>query len=404
LTIAYFDCFSGISGDMILGALVDLGIEPGSLADELDKLNLDEFTIDFKKVTRHSIAATHAVVEERNPDQKRHNNHHHDNTANHYSHHRHLSDIFAILDQSCLQADIIHQSKQIFDKLAEAEAKVHDTSKEQVHLHEVSGVDSIVDIVGAVIGLKLLGIEKIYASPISLGTGFVTCDHGKMPVPVPGTMEILKDIPVRPTEIRKELTTPTGAAVISSLAEDFGPMPQMVIKQIGYGAGTRDLTEVPNLLRIVLGQKNNTDQDEVYIIETNIDDNSPEIIGHVMEKLFNTGALDVFLTPIFMKKNRPGIKLSVICNLHDCDDMVSIILNETTTFGIRRYKVNRDKLSRDLIEIETKWGTIQAKRGFMKDKHIKTIPEFEDCKKIAVENDIPIREVYETAIHIHQKS
>ena len=180
-----------------------------------------------------------------------------------------------------------------------------------------------------------------------------------MPVPVPGTMEILKDIPVRPTEIRKELTTPTGAAVISSLAEDFGPMPQMVIKQIGYGAGTRDLTEIPNLLRIVIGQENDTDQDEVYIIETNIDDNSPEIIGHVMEKLFNTGALDVFLTPIFMKKNRPGTKLSVICNLHDCDDMVSIILNETTTFGIRRYKVNRDKLSRDLIEIETKWWFVR---------------------------------------------
>ena len=394
MTIAYFDCFSGISGDMILGALVDLGIEPSSLANELDKLNLDEFTIDFKKVTKHSIAATHAVVEERNLDQKRHNNHHH----------RHLSDIFAILDQSSLQPDIIHQSKQIFDKLAEAEAKVHDTSKDKVHLHEVSGIDSIVDIVGTVIGLNLLGIEKIYASPISLGTGFVTCDHGKMPVPVPGTMEILKDIPVRPTEIRKELTTPTGAAVISSLTESFGPMPKMVIKQIGYGAGTRDLTEIPNLLRIVIGQENDTDQDEVYIIETNIDDNSPEIIGHVMEKLFNIGALDVFLTPIFMKKNRPGTKLSVICNLHNCDDMVSIILNETTTFGVRRYKVNRDKLSRDLIEIETKWGTIQAKRGFMKDKHIKTIPEFEDCRKIAVANDIPIREVYETAIRIHQNN
>ncbi|HIM11091.1 TPA: nickel pincer cofactor biosynthesis protein LarC [Candidatus Poribacteria bacterium] len=398
MTIAYFDCFSGISGDMILGALVDLGIDPDRLTNELDKLKLDEFTIDFKKVTKHSITAIHVVVREHNQDQKHHHPH------NNADHHRHLSDIFSILDQSCLPADIIHQSKQIFDKLAEAEAKVHNTSKEKVQLHEVSGVDSIIDIVGAVIGLKLLGIDKVYASPISLGSGFVTCDHGTMPVPVPGTMEILKDTLVRQTEIRKELTTPTGAAIIRSLAENFGPMPEMVINQIGYGAGTRDLPEAPNLLRIVLGQENNVDQDEVYIIETNIDDNSPEITGHVMEKLFDTGALDVFLTPIFMKKNRPGTKLSVICCLNDCDNMISIILNETTTFGVRRYKVNRDKLSRDLIKIETKWGTVQAKRGFLRDKYVKTVPEFEDCKRIAIANDIPIREVYETVIHIHQKN
>ena len=386
---------------MILGALVDLGIDPDSLINELNKLKLDGFTIAFKKVTKHSITATHAVVEEYNQDQKRHHNHHQHNNPDD---HRHLSDIFAILDHSCLPTDIIHQSKQIFDKLAEAEAKVHDTSKDKVHLHEVSGIDSIVDIVGAVIGLKLLKVDKIHASPISLGSGFVTCDHGTMPVPVPGTMEILKDTPVRPTEIRKELTTPTGAAIIRTLAESFGTMPEMVINRIGYGAGTRDLPEVPNLLRIVLGEKNNVDQDEVYIIETNIDDDSPEITGHVMEKLFDTGALDVFLTPIFMKKNRPGTKLSVICHLSDYNNMVSIILNETTTFGVRRYKVNRDKLSRDLIKIETKWGAIKAKRGYLRDKHVKTVPEFEDCKKIALAHDIPIREVYETAIYIHQKS
>lgn len=273
LKIAYFDCFSGISGDMVLGALVDVGVAPDELNTELTKLKLDEFTLRFEKATKHSISGTWAVVETDEPTDESHEHnhspaaHHHHTHAHDHDHHehhdhshthgpsRHLSDIFAILDNSDLEEVIIDRAKQIFDRLAAAEAKVHNTSKDQVHLHEVSGIDAIVDIVGAVAGLHLLGVDEIYASPLSLGGGFVRCAHGLMPVPAPGTMELLCGVPVRQTEIRKELVTPTGAAIITTLADGFGTMPEMTINQIGYGAGTRNLEEQPNLLRLCVGKK-----------------------------------------------------------------------------------------------------------------------------------------------------
>ena len=277
MKIAYFDCFSGISGDMVLGALVDAGVDPEALSTELAKLKLDEFTLRFEKATKHSISGTHAVVETRDliEDSHEHNDspleldaathHHHTHDHGHdHAHHnhshthgpsRHLSDIFAILDNSDLEVVIIDRAKRIFDRLAAAEAKVHNTAKDQVHLHEVSGIDAIVDIVGAVVGLHLLEVDEIHASPLSLGGGFVRCAHGLMPVPAPGTMELLCGVPVRQTEIRKELVTPTGAAIITTLADGFGTMPEMTINQIGYGAGTRDLEEQPNLLRLCVGKK-----------------------------------------------------------------------------------------------------------------------------------------------------
>lgn len=420
MKIAYFDCFSGISGDMTLGALVDVGIQPGALRAELSKLKLDaEFSLDFKKASKHHITGTRAIVrttESRQEDANRTtgssegtdtHSHSHDHTheTHDHSHHehvpsRHLADIFAILEHSNLETAIIDRSKQVFDRLAEAEAKVHNTTKDRIHLHEVSGIDSIVDIVGCVIGLNLLGIEEIYASPLALGSGFVRCAHGLMPVPVPGTMELLKGVEVRQTQIRKELVTPTGAAIITTLARGFGPMPEMVIDRVGYGAGARDLEEQPNLLRVCLGEKRESslESDEVYLIETNLDDMSPEIAGYLTELLFEKGALDVFLTSILMKKGRPATKLSLLATPDLRESLMQVVLRETTTFGVRCHVVERSKLARDFIEVQTRWGIIRAKRGYMDGDPIKTVPEYEDCKRIAEEQDVPFRQVYEEAM------
>ena len=422
MKIAYFDCFSGISGDMTLGALVDVGVEPGALKAELSKLKLDaEFSLDFEKASKHHITGTRAIVrttETTRDDGNRTaessegadahtHSHDHAHDTNHHAHHEHgpsrqLSDIFALLEDSDLEAPIIDRAKQIFDRLAEAEAKVHNTSKDRIHLHEVSGIDSIVDIVGCAIGLSLLGIEEIYASPLALGGGFVRCAHGLMPVPVPGTMELLRGVEVRQTEIRKELVTPTGAAVITTLARGFGSMPEMVIHQVGYGAGTRDLEEQPNLLRICLGEKkaSSLESDQVYLIETNLDDMSPEIAGYLTELLFEKGAVDVFLTSILMKKGRPATKLSLLAAPDLRESLIQVVLRETTTFGLRCHVVERSKLARDFIEVRTRWGTVRAKRGYMDGEPIKAVPEYEDCKHIAEKHGVPFRQVYQEAMRV----
>lgn len=420
MKIAYFDCFSGISGDMTLGALVDVGVDTEALKAELSKLKLEaEFSLDFEKASKHHISGTRAIVRTTESGQEDVNeatessegtdahSHSHGRVheTHHHSHHehapsRHLSDIFALLEESDLEAPIIDRAKQIFDRLAEAEAKVHNTSKDKIHLHEVSGIDSIVDIVGCVIGLNLLGIEELYVSPLALGSGFVRCAHGLMPVPVPGTMELLKGVAVRQTQIRKELVTPTGAAIVTTLAREFGPMPDMVIDRVGYGAGTRDLEEQPNLLRICLGEKkeDGLESDQVYLIETNLDDMSPEITGYLAELLFEKGALDVFLTSILMKKGRPATKLSLLAAPDLRVSLIHVLLRETTTFGVRCHLVERFKLARDFVEVRTQWGTVRAKRGYMDGEPIKTVPEYEDCKHIAEEHGVPFRQVYEEAM------
>lgn len=402
---------------MMLGALVDVGADSGALKAELSKLKLDaEFSLDFEKASKHHITGTRAIVRttksrhedvistvetSEGTDAHRHS-HDHARETHHHSHHehapsRHLSDIFALLEESDLEAPIIDRAKRIFDRLAEAEAKVHNTPKDKIHLHEVSGIDSIVDIVGCVIGLSLLEIEEIYASPLALGSGFVRCAHGLMPVPVPGTMELLKGVEVRQTQIRKELVTPTGAAIITSLAQRFGPMPAMIIDRIGYGAGTRDFEEQPNLLRICLGEKKESgiESDQVYLIETNLDDMSPEIAGYLTELLFEKGALDVFLTSILMKKGRPATKLSLLAAPDLRESLIQVVLRETTTFGVRCHLVERSKLARNFIEVRTQWGTVRAKCGYMAGESIKTVPEYEDCKRIAEEHSVPFRQVYE---------
>ena len=420
MKIAYFDCFSGISGDMTLGALVDVGVPPEILTDGLATLKLDaEFSLRFDKAVKHSITGTRAIVDVHTAhtdshEKKAHSHGHgHSHTHEHSHHHehgpsRHLSDIFKLLDDSDLDAEVRDTAKRVFDRLAEAEAKVHNTSKDNVHLHEVSGIDSIVDIVGSVIGLAHLEVDAVYASPLSLGRGFVRCAHGVMPVPVPGTMELLQGVPIHQTDIPKELVTPTGAALITTLSQNFGVMPQMRLDRIGYGAGTRDLEQRPNLLRLCLGEKtsdtglktthHHAETDSVDIIETNVDDMSPEITGYVTTQLFEHGALDVFLAPVYMKKGRPATQITVLCPTIHRDRLIELLLTETTTFGVRLSSADRIKLRRDFVEVKTQWGTIQAKRGYLNGTLIKTVPEYEDCKRLAEQNSVPLRQVYATAL------
>ena len=421
MKIAYFDCFSGISGDMTLGALVDAGVPPEILTDGLATLKLDaEFSLHFEKAVKHNITGTRAIVDVHpahtasHQEEAHSHEHGHTHTHEHSHHHhehgpsRHLSDIFKLLDDSDLDTAVRDTAKRVFDRLAEAEAKVHNTSKDNVHLHEVSGIDSIVDIVGSAIGLAYLEVDAVYASPLSLGRGFVRCAHGVMPVPVPGTMELLKGVPIHQTDIPKELVTPTGAALITTLSHGFGVMPQMRLDRIGYGAGTRDLEQRPNLLRLCLGEQtsdtdlkpthHHTETDSVDIIETNVDDMSPEITGYVTTQLFEHGALDVFLAPVYMKKGRPATQITVLCPKTHRDSLIELLLTETTTFGVRLSSADRIKLRRDFVQVETQWGTIQAKRGYLNSTLIKTVPEYEDCKRLAEQNNVPLRQVYAEAL------
>ncbi len=380
---------------MVLGALVDTGIDPDYIKTELSKLKLDEeFNLDFYKKEKQGISGTQAKVEV--PEQIQESNHHkHSHVSS-----RHLTDIFNLIDSSELDSTIREKSKNIFDRLAEAEAKVHNKEKNNVHLHEVSGIDSIVDIVGSVIGLNKLGAEKIYASPLSLGHGFVECSHGVMPVPVPGTMELLQEVPIRQTDIPKELVTPTGAAIITTLADNFGVMPNMTMLNVGYGAGSRDLEMQPNLLRICIGELSISREtnDTIDIIETNVDDMSPEVSGYVMERLFDNGALDVFFVPLLMKKGRPAIQINVLCSTENRQKLMHTLLTETTTFGVRYYTADRVILKREIVEIDTQWGPIRAKRGYLNSSPIKTVPEYEDCKNIAERNGVPLHTVFQEAL------
>ncbi len=384
MKIAYFDCFSGISGDMTLGALVDLGLDPDLLKGELSKLKLEGYQLSFSKTDKHSIAGTKAHVELT----------HHD-----HNHGRHLSEIRQLIENSDLSDDVKAKAISIFVRLGEAEAKVHDTTIEEVHFHEVGAVDSIVDIVGAAIGISVMGIEKIYSSPLSLGTGFTKSSHGVIPIPAPATMELLKGIPVRQTEIKGELVTPTGAAIITTLSDGFGPMPEMVVDKIGYGAGTKDLAEQPNLLRVSLGTAgDNYERDTVNVVETNIDDMSSQIYDLLIDRLLELGALDVFLTPIVMKKSRPAIKLTALVKSPQLEEVCACILAETTTLGVRIYQTNRKKLSREIIEVDTEYGKISVKLGKIGDEVVKFLPEYEDCKRIAREKNIPMMKVHRAVL------
>ena len=383
--IAYFDCFSGVSGNMILGALLDAGLSLEDLQTELHKLNVTGFQFKVTRVKRQGISAVHVEVE---------------TEETHV--HRHLQHILDILEKSALAQQVKDACQRIFTRLAEAEAVVHDTTIDRIHFHEVGALDAIVDVVGAVAGLRKLGVEKIYVSPFALGTGFTVCAHGKIPLPAPATVELLKGKPVRYAEIEAELVTPTGAAILSTLGDHFGAPPAMRFEVVGYGAGTRELP-IPNTLRLFLGQTDEDsadyDCDTVTVIEANIDDMNPQLYEYLFEKLFETGALDVYTTPVMMKKNRPGIVLGVIAPLELRLQLVTLILTETTTIGVRWQDMQRAKAQREVRTVETPYGQVRIKVSRLGKKIITIAPEYEDCKKLAQAHpNIPLKQIYQEAL------
>jgi len=381
--IAYFDCFSGISGDMTLGALIDLGISEKWLNDKLKtSIALTGFDIEVSSEKRKEINGKRVIVHV--SDTK---------CSNDYA------SIKGIIQKSLLSCSVKKKSLDIFDRIAVAEAKIHGCLKENVHFHEIGGIDSIVDILGTMLCIEHLGIQKIIASKIPLGKGFVSSMHGIIPVPSPATVEILKDIPVYGTDIDFELVTPTGAAIIACLSESFGKMPKMKIQDVGYGAGKRNLKSIPNLLRIITGHldtdKNKTHHFEsLYLVETCIDDMNPELYGFLMDRLFQDGALDVYWIPVFMKKNRPGTMIQVLCKENVKKIIIERILSETTSLGVRSYEVERKTLFRETVNMKSSFGTIKVKKIINPDKSIRVVPEYEVCKKIAVENNIALQTVY----------
>lgn len=396
MRVAYFDCFSGISGDMILGALIDLGLSSKELEKELKKLDIPNFKLVVKKVKKQGIGGVGVEVVAKDNKERR------------------LKDILTIIDKSKLDKDIKESAKKIFTRLNDAESRVHRENKEHMHFHELGMLDTIVDVVGALVGIKKLGIERIYSSPLHLGTGFVKCTHGTLPIPAPATAELLKGIPIYGSPPHQkfwcggELVTPTGAVLITSLAEKFGDMPKMKIEKIGYGAGHKDLP-IPNLLRVMVGEASGDyEQDTVSLIQTNIDDMNPQICGYLMEKLLEQGALDVWFTPIQMKKNRPAVCLSVLAERNNVNDLCDIILSESTSIGVRISEVhphtnilvmgvNREKLAREIKTIKTKYGSVQIKIGRV-GKAVKNIsPSYDDCRKLAEKLNIPLKEILEEA-------
>jgi len=389
--IAYIDCFSGISGNMFLGALVDAGLEIRQLRTELARLPVNDYTIEAEPVRRRGLRGTHVTVnvEEQGVE-------------------RHLTDVEAIIQDSNLPEPVKTGSRAIFRRLAEAEAAVHGLPVERVHFHEVGAVDAIVDVVGAVIGLWLLQVDQVYASPVRVGRGTVTCAHGTLPVPAPATVELLRGVPIYGRDVEAELVTPTGAAILTTLAEGFGTAPPMEVTHIGYGAGTRELP-IPNLLRLSIGEEaakpetrpaNSTgyEQDVVTLIEANIDDMNPQWYEHVMDRLFETGALDVFLTPIQMKQNRPATKLSVLVEEEHQLPILDALFAETTTIGVRTCQLERWKLARERIMVDTPYGSVGVKVARRGDKVLNMAPEHRDCKRVAKERSVPLKEVHEAAV------
>ena len=376
---AHFDCFSGISGDMTLGALLDAGVEADAVRAGLDSLGLP-IKLVVEKIRKGGFAATQATVEA--PEEHVH---------------RHLTDVEEILRRGRLTERQRELALKIFRRLAEAEAAAHGLPLDRVHFHEVGALDSIADIVGCAIGIDLLGVSRITSRSVPTGNGMVKCAHGLMPIPAPGTAALLKGVPLAATSIKGELTTPTGAAILTTVVQEWVESPAMTIESIGHGAGQRDLLEQPNLLRLFVGtvaSPQAPDSDRVWVLETNLDDVPAEVIGYCFECLFAAGALDVFATPIQMKKNRPGVLLSVLAPEAAVEPLEAILFRETATLGIRRYAVDRHKLRREAVTVETPWGPVKAKRGWREGGPDVVTPEYEDCARIAREQGIPLRDVY----------
>jgi uncharacterized protein (TIGR00299 family) protein len=385
MRIAYLDCASGISGDMTLGALVDAGVDVAALNTAIGSLGLPGCRLVAEEVKKRGFRATQVRV----LSEPEHG-------------HRHLHHIQAMIDRSLLSARQKDLASRVFAKLAAAEAKVHGTPIEKVHFHEVGAADSIADIVGAAVGWDLLGVDRIVASPVPTGVGKVQIAHGECSIPAPATAELLRGIPLAESSVGYELTTPTGAALLATLVHSFGPLPSMTVERIGCGAGQRDLENQPNLLRLFVGTGNPMGADaghegQVWVVETNLDDISGELIGYCTGRLWEAGALDVYAAAIQMKKNRPGVKLSVLCDAVALQAVEAILFEETTTLGVRRWPVSRSVLVRRAHAVETPWGPVEGKVGYLGATPRGFAPEFEDCRRIAAQHNVPLRTIYDAA-------
>ena len=378
----YFDCFAGASGDMILGAMIAAGVDPNHLSEQLSLLRVEGFRVNFETVNRSGLSATYARVE----------------TAHEHKH-RHLSDIKQIIEGSDLSENVKQLSVKVFTRLAEAEARVHNEPVDHVHFHEVGALDAIVDVVGAAICFEYLKIDRFACSPLHVGSGMVQMAHGRFPIPPPAVAELLKGVPFYATDIKGELLTPTGAAIITTVCSDYGPIPQMTTESTGYGAGTREYQDFPNVLRVLLGETEGvTATDErLWMLETNLDDASPQIIGHVMERVLELGALDCFFTPVQMKKNRPGVLLSVLCGPNEKEAVMKLLFMETTTLGVRSYEVLRRALRRSVLQVETQYGWIDVKVAHLDGRIVNEMPEFEQCRAAAAKANVPLKVVEDAA-------
>jgi uncharacterized protein (TIGR00299 family) protein len=389
--IAYFDCFSGISGDMVLGALVDAGADLRAIEAELRKLGLDGWTISAEKVMRGTISATHVEVA---------------TTEGH--HHRGLSIILDRIGRANIAPRAADRARRIFTRLAEAEAKVHRIPVDQVHFHEVGAVDSIVDIVGAAIGFELLGVDEFACSKLDVGGGQVKTQHGLLPVPAPATAELLRGAPAYSSGIERELVTPTGAAIATALSTSYVEIPPMTLRAIGYGAGSANFTEKANVLRILIGDNEINEPGErwdapVSVIETNLDDMSPQIYGYFVERALAAGALDVFSSSVLMKKNRPGLLVTLLSEPANLSRLIDLVFRETTTIGVRTYDVRRKTLDRELVPVATPFGDVRIKVSRMNGSVLNATPEYEDCQRIAAQRGIPLKEVIAAASFEFQK-
>jgi pyridinium-3,5-bisthiocarboxylic acid mononucleotide nickel chelatase len=389
MKLAYFDCFSGISGDMTLGALVDAGCDIQQLRAGLRGLEVPGWELSAEKVWKNGMAATYVHV--KTEDQQKH---------------RSLSTILQLLKDSQLAPQVRERASAIFQKLGEAEAHVHDVPLEKMHFHEVGAVDAIVDIVGACIGFQALGIERFACSPLNVGGGTAKMAHGRLPVPAPATASLLQGTPTYSSGVQRELVTPTGAAIVATVCDVFGPQPPMTVSAIGYGAGTADLEGQPNVVRIMIGEAAEKAvsgyDEEIAVIEANLDDMNPQIYGYFLEKALGVGALDVYTTPVQMKKNRPGTLLTVLCNPQDTNALMSLIFAETTTFGARTYRAQRRALPRELVKVTTRFGDVRVKLSRVNGRILHVAPEYDDCRKLAVEKNVPLQRVIREALRRYE--
>lgn len=394
MKILYYDCFSGISGDMHLGAMIDLGVDPQHLLAQLELLELDGYRINITRDRRKGISGTRVDVIIEDAKSSSH-------------HHRNLEDIRKIIDGSRLDGRVKDRSLRMFTKLAEAEAEVHGESIDQVHFHEVGAVDSIVDIVGAAICIEFLQPDRIMSSEVELGGGFVKCEHGTFPVPAPATSEILEGVPVCTGEVRFELTTPTGALILACNVDEFASMDGLEIRKTAYGIGQKDL-DIPNVLRVYLAEKAEKatkayGTEKAWLLECNIDDMNPEMYGFVMDTLFDMGADDVFITPIIMKKARPASTLSVLCSGNRKETLIEALLTQTTSLGVRAHEVDKTMLQREFSKLQTSYGEVTVKTAIYKGQKLKAKPEYEDCVRLAREHGIPVQQIYQEIAGIINK-